>query len=159
MFQRMANSTTDNMFKSAVENTCDVKSGYCVGLKAIKNVDKSKIKAADTKKLDGSINIDSCVKNKYPNGERWDYAISYTGKVCYCEVHPAETSEVTKMLDKLTWLKGWLKDDAPSINVLPSYSIKYVWIPSGRVNILANSKEARRVACSGIFIRKVLSLK
>lgn len=155
----MANNTSENKFKSAIENTVDVQTGYCVGLKAIKKVDKQKISVLDTKKLDGSLDLDTNLKNKYPNDERWDYAVSYSGQVCYCEVHPAETSEVTKMIGKLTWLKSWLKNNAPLIKALPSYSSKYVWIPSGRVSILANSKEAKRVASCGISIKKILLLK
>lgn len=47
----MANNTSENKFKSAIENTVDVQTGYCVGLKAIKKVDKQKISVLDTKNL------------------------------------------------------------------------------------------------------------
>lgn len=91
--------------------------------------------------------------------ESTEDAISYSGKVCYCEVHPAETSEVTKMIGKLAWLKQWLKDKAPYLNALPSYSPKYVWVSSGRSKVLPTSREAKRISSSGIALKSHLALK
>lgn len=155
----MANRKAANKFKEAVESTEEVKDGYCKGLQALKNADRSKVSCSDTSKLDGSLDIDTNVKSLYPNSERWDYAISYSGKTCYCEVHPAETSEVTKMIGKLAWLKQWLKDKAPSIKALPAYNPKYVWVASGRVNVLPTSREAKRISSSGITLTGHLNLK
>lgn len=148
-----------NKFKKAVESTDDVKSGYCKGLKALKKIDRSKVSCSDTSKLDGSLDIDTNVMALYPDSDRWDYVISYSGKVCYCEVHPAETSEVTKMIGKLAWLKQWLKGKAPAINALPTCTFKYVWVSSGRVNVLPSSREAKRISGSGILITSRLNLK
>lgn len=155
----MANSKATNKFKEAVESTEEVKNGYCQGLRALKKTDRSKVICSETSKLDGSIDIDTKVKTLYPDSERWDYAISYSGKVCYCEVHPAETSEVTKMIGKLAWLKKWLKNKAPVINSLPAYVPKYVWLSSGRVNVLPTSREAKRISSSGIILTSRLNLK
>ena len=155
----MANSKAANLFKEAVESTEEVKDGYCQGLQALKKSDRTKISCNDTTKLDGSLDIDTNVKALYPHSDRWDYAISYSGKICYCEVHPAETSEVTKMIEKLAWLKQWLKDEAPDIKALPAYSPKYVWLSSGRVNVLPTSREAKRISSSGISLTSRLTLK
>lgn len=155
----MANSKAVNHFKEAVESTGEVKDGYCLGLRALKRTDRSKVSCSDTSKLDGSLDIDTNIKALYPNSDRWDYAISYSGRICYCEVHPAETSEVTKMIGKLAWLKQWLKDKAPDINALPAYSPKYVWVSSGRVNVLPTSREAKRISSSGIALTSHLTLK
>lgn len=159
MCQNMANSKAANLFKEAVKSTEEVKNGYCQGLQALKKSDRTKISCNDTIKLDGSLDIDTNVKAHYPHSERWDYAVSYFGKICYCEVHPAETSEVTKMIGKLSWLKQWLKDKAPDIKALPAYSPKYVWLSSGRVNVLPTSREAKRVSSSGIVLTSHLTLK
>lgn len=155
----MVNSKVENKFKEAVESTEDVKSGYCHGLHALKKADRSKVSCSDTNKFDGSLDIDTNVKTLYPHSDRWDYAISYSGKVCYCEVHPAETSEVTKMIAKLAWLKQWLKVKAPNLNSLPASSPKYVWVPSGRSNVLPTSREAKRISGSGIALKSRLILK
>ena len=158
-YQNMANSKAVNNFKRAVERTEEVKNGYCQGLQALKKADRSKVSCSDTAKLDGSLDIDTNVKARYPHSDRWDYAISYSGKICYCEVHPAETSEVTKMIGKLAWLKQWLKDKAPDIKALPAFSPKYVWLSSGRVNVLPTSREAKRISSSGISLTSRLTLK
>ena len=155
----MANKKATNRFKEAVEKTEEVKNGFRQGLQALKKVDRTKIGCDETRKIDGSLDIDSSVKSLYPVSERWDYAISYTGKICYCEIHPAETSEVTKMIGKLAWLKKWLMVKAPEINVLPSYTYKYVWVSSGRVNVLPTSREAKRISSSGILLTNRLFFK
>lgn len=82
----MANSKAANLFKEAVESTEEVKDGYCQGLQALKKSDRTKISCNDTTKLDGSLDIDTNVKALYPHSDRWDYAISYSGKICYCEM-------------------------------------------------------------------------
>lgn len=154
----MANKAT-NKFKEAVESTEEVKDGYCQGLRALRKTERSKVSCSDTSKLDGSLDIDTNVKSLYPDSERWDYAISYSGKVCYCEVHSAETSEVTKMTEKLAWLKQWLKDKGPAINALPTCTPKYVWLSSGRVNVLSTSREAKKISHLGIVLTSHLNLK
>lgn len=154
----MANSKAANKFKEAVESTREVKDGFCQGLQALKKTDRFKVSCRNSCKLEGSLDIDTNVKALYPNSDRWDYAISYSGKVCYCEVHPAETSEVTKMIGKLTWLKQWLKYKAPNINALPACTPKYVWVSSGRVNVLPTSRE-KRISSSGIVLTRRLNLK
>ena len=70
-------------FQVAIENTEDVKNGFCVGKQAIKSIDRSKVVAADNDKLQGSLDIDSQVKTLYPNEPRWDYALSYDEKLFF----------------------------------------------------------------------------
>ena len=79
-------------FQVAIENTDEVKNGFCVGKQAIKSIDRSKVVAANNNKLQGSLDIDSQVKAVYPNEPRWDYALSYDDRIYFFEVHPAETS-------------------------------------------------------------------
>jgi len=142
----------ENGFKKAVENTLEVSDKYQDGFQAIRKSDRKKIEATVPRNCDGSLDIDSAVKSIYPNDARWDYAIGYSNKVCYFEIHPAKPSEVTSMLNKLTWLKNWLKEKAPQLNNMPDYSPKYVWVASGKVAMLSTSKEARRLAASGIVL-------
>ena len=68
-------------FRKAVEDTPDVVNGYCFGLQALENVDKSAVTLKDSRKVDGSLNIDKETKLLYPNEPRWDYAIGYDDKV------------------------------------------------------------------------------
>lgn len=139
-----------NVFREAVEATADIAAAYKSGLQALKRADAGKVTASDTRKIDGSVDIDSAVKALYPDDNRWDYAIGYDSKVCYVEVHPAFTSEIDTMLKKLTWLKGWLKDKAPKLNEMQKMSPAYVWVQSGKCAILPTSGQAKKLAQTGL---------
>ena len=131
-------------FKQAVETTPDVANGYQTGLGALGQY-RNKINAADTRLLDGSVDIDTCTTRKYPNANRWDYALAYGQKVYFVEVHSANTSEVSTVLRKLQWLKDWLISDAPEINKMKAQQ-PYYWIMSNNNRILKGSSQARRIA-------------
>lgn len=146
-------------FQLAVEKNEYVRNGFCSGLQAIKESDRGKVEVADTKKLQGSLDIDSQVKALYPEEPRWDYAVSYNDRICFFEVHSAETSEVAKVIRKLDWLKQWLKSHAPEIDRLPKAEHPYVWVQSGRYAISPLSSEKRKLAVSGIFTTNKLRLK
>lgn len=146
-------------FQVAVEQTEDVKNGFCAGKQAIKNADRSKVYTADSKKLQGSLDIDNQVKMLYPQDPRWDYAVSYDDKIYYFEVHPAETSEVDKVVSKVKWLKKWLKTKAAKINELPKADHPYIWVQSGRYAILPTAKEKMKLSAVGIMTANKLDLK
>ncbi|MDE5882373.1 MAG: hypothetical protein K2H60_11645 [Muribaculaceae bacterium] len=146
-------------FQEAVEKTAEVRNGFCVGKQAIKNSDRGKIEAADDRKLQGSLDIDSQVKMLYPHDPRWDYALSYDNMMYYVEIHPAETSEVDKVVSKVRWLKNWLRAKAPEIDKLPKAAYPYIWVQSGRYAILPNSKEMRKLSVAGLITTKTLNLK
>lgn len=146
-------------FQIAIEKTEEVKDGYRTGKKAIKSVDSSKVEAADNLKLQGSLDIDASVKKIYPEDPRWDYALSYNDKIYYFEIHPAETSEVDRILNKVKWLKNWLTTKAPEINKLPLAEHPYVWIQSGRYAILPSSKAGMKLSLAGVITARKLSLK
>ena len=146
-------------FQVAIENTEDVKNGFCVGKQAIKSIDRSKVVAANNTKLQGSLDIDSQVKALYPNESRWDYALSYDDKIYFFEVHPAETSEVERVINKVKWLRCWLKTHAQEINKLPKAEFPYTWVQSGRYAILPTAREKMKLSVSGITTANILSLK
>ena len=77
----------------------------------------------------------------------------------FFEVHPAETSEVDKVVNKVKWLKCWLKTHAPEINKLPKAEHPYTWVQSGRYAILPTAREKMKLSISGINTAKILSLK
>jgi len=95
-------------FKKDVESIKDINACYKPGLQALSG-DSEKVKCKKTRDLDGSVNLDDCVKSKYPNDPRWDYIISYKDQNYFIEVHPASTGEVKEIIKKITWLKRWLK--------------------------------------------------
>ena len=98
-------------FKAAVEATQEIREGYCNGLQALGG-NAAKVAVTDTRKLNGSVDIDACTLELYPNETRWDYAIGYDEKAYFLEVHPANTSNVKEMIQKADWLKQWLQRKA-----------------------------------------------
>lgn len=146
-------------FQEAIENTEEVKNGFRIGKQAIKKVDRIKVVAASNDKLQGSLDIDSQVKALYPNDPRWDYALSYDDKIYYFEVHPAETAEVDKVVNKVKWLKCWLKTKATEINKLPKAEHPYTWVQSGRYAILPTAREKMKLSVSGIATANKLILR
>lgn len=148
-----------SQFQIAIESTPDISFGYQKGLQALRKNEKDKVKAANTRLIDGSIDIDKAVSNLYPNENRWDYAFGYSGKVCYVEIHPACTSDVSTMKAKLQWLKEWLKNKAPLLDAIPKAAPAYVWIPTKGVSILPQSTQAKRVSTLGIKITSVHKLR
>ena len=146
-------------FQKAVEGTPDISTAYRSGLQALKRSDRSAIVVADTRLLDGSVDIDTAVQEKYPNENRWDYAIGYSGKVCYVEVHPAYTSEVSVVENKLRWLKTWLKEKVPLLDAIPKAIPSFVWAQTGKGAILPQSSQAKRLATLGIKVARVHKLQ
>jgi len=135
-------------FKQAVEATPDIANGYKNGLSALGQY-SNKINAADTRLLNGSVDIDTCTTLKYPNANRWDYALAYSQKVYFVEVHSAKTSEVSAVLRKLQWLKDWLNSHAPEINKMKAQQ-PYYWIMSNNNKILKGSSQARQISQAGL---------
>lgn len=135
-------------FKQAVENTPEIKSGFRNGLQALGTKSKQ-VSATDTKKVEGSVDIDACTQALYPNDARWDYVIGYDGKVYFIEIHPANTSNVKDMIKKAEWLTKWLTQKAPLLKLLAANSTFY-WKASGKQCILPNSPQYRKLAQSKI---------
>lgn len=151
--------TTKCAFQEAIENTEEVKNGFCVGKQAIKSIDRGKVVETNNKKVQGSLDIDSQVKTLYPKEPRWDYALSYDDKIYFFEVHPAETSEVDRVINKVKWLKCWLKTRAPKLDKLPKAEHPYTWVQSGRYAILPTARAKMKLSAAGLTIAKELLLK
>jgi hypothetical protein len=114
------------------------------GLSALENKDRAYLAATDTRKLNGSVYLENCL----PPDATWDYLIGYDGKAYCVEVHPASTSEIGRMLNKLQWLKGWL-------NYNPEVKAKlaagcFIWVASGPVDLLPTVQKSKQLALSGI---------
>ena len=132
-------------FRDDVMATADISSCFCSGLGGVKRSERSYFIFSDTRKIDGSVDIDSCIRSLCPQDNRWDYVVGYDGKTYFVEIHPANTSEVDVMISKLTWLKRWLRDQSSPLRGT------YHWVASGKVAIAKGSPQARKLAISGIF--------
>lgn len=144
---KVTNTKKTISFKEAVEGTSDIANGFCEGLKALEAADKAAVKVKENRNVDGSVNIDKTTHDRYPKDNRWDYAIGYGAKIYYVEVHPANTRNVSEMINKRTWLLNWLKTKAPLLDNYPSGNPKILWAAtSAGVHILKTSVEYRRVS-------------
>lgn len=139
-----------NYFRQAVESTADIAGGFRNGLQAL-GKNSEKVSADDTKKLSGSVDIDACTRDLYPEDSRWDYAIGYENLSYFVEVHPANTSNVREMIKKANWLRRWLDEKASALKSISGDSVFY-WIPSGKCAIAPGSPQSRMLAGSKIRI-------
>lgn len=144
----MGNKETAMTFKAAVENTPDIKTGFCKGLQALGG-NARLIATSDSRMLSGSVDIDQCTKDLYPTAPRWDYAIGYNDSVYFFEIHPASTSNVREVIKKAEWLKEWLDKKAPALKALAANNV-YYWIASGKHGILHNSPQYRQLSQSKV---------
>lgn len=142
-------------FKTAIDQTPLLRNHLRDGLQALGS-NSSNIKPNDTRKCEGSVDIDNAVKQEFSSNNRWDYAVGYDGKTYFIEIHPADTSEVKTILKKLGWLKVFLSEKAPELNKEPK---SFHWVASKGNHILSNSPQYRQLALSGITVVGQLTLK
>lgn len=140
-----------NKFKNAVLATPEVKDCFQQGLKAMGR-NSNKVILSDTRKVDGSLDVDTCVSRLYPNENRWDYVLGYAGNAYFVEIHPAQTSEVSTVLKKLQWLKDWLNRKAPEINQLKAREkTPFYWVQTGKFKIPSTSRQYKQVVDAGLL--------
>lgn len=137
-----SDSTT---FKSIVQAIPAIAGAYREGLQALESKDAGKVKPQNPRKLSGSVYLDKCLKTTNPHDARWDYVIGYREKAYFVEVHPANTSNVDEVVKKKKWLDVWLKTNALDLKAMMA-GTGYYWIASGKVAILPNSPQARKIA-------------
>lgn len=118
------------------------------GLQALGS-DSNCISPSATSKLCGSVDMDACFKDAEPQASRWDYIVCYNGELLAVEIHPANTGEVNAMIAKKQWLaRKWadlnLEAECGRIKV-------YHWVASGKVDVLPQSPQAKRLAQSGLL--------
>lgn len=149
-----SDSTT---FKSIVQAIPAIAGAYREGLQALESKDAGKVKPQNPRKLSGSVYLDKCLKTTNPHDARWDYVIGYREKAYFVEVHPANTSNVDEVVKKKKWLDVWLKTNALDLKAMMS-GTGYYWIASGKVAILPNSPQARKIAKNKLVLCKELNL-
>ncbi len=100
--------------------------------------------------MKGSVDIDTCLKNRYPNSNRWDYVFSYKDNIYYVEVHQGKISEVKNIIQKVKWLKQWIKSSGEKLEALKEQS-SYHWISlKGTASIRNGSRHRRDLDQNGI---------
>lgn len=154
-------------FKQAVEATPHpVNSAYRRGKQAMENKHRGLVTCALPGRLTGSIDLDSALRQRRPNDNRWDYGLGYKPakgheQAIWIEVHSATTSEVSRVIKKLEWLKAWLEEEAEQLRRLTHRTNKqdrYVWIASKGDKVNRNSRQFRQLNQSGLSLKNHLFL-
>ena len=118
-------------FTAAIQSAPEIAQCLKKGIAGIRG-NSTKVAVRETRHLKGSVDIDACLVNRYPNKPRWDYVFGYKDRVYYVEVHPADnTGTVKEVTAKLQWLKQWRKLSAKNLDSLKSQST-YHWISTGK---------------------------
>jgi hypothetical protein len=150
-------------FKRAVELTPGVKACYRPGLQALSKNDAKRISCENPRQLTGSINVDHALQSAQPQANRWDYGIGLqrgeNETAVWVEVHPASSASISDMLNKLEWLKNWLRSEAPELRKLTGDG--FYWVSTeGPIAITPNSTYAKQLASVGLHgPMRVLNLK
>jgi hypothetical protein len=140
-------------FKEAVEQTPHLENAYCVGLQALRAEDKPHIEAEDTRKLTGSVDVDTANLATDPNGNRWDFGIAYqhtnrNAEVVYwIELHTASDSEIKVVIKKAQWLLNWFKGSG---KILAAFEKDIVWVSSGATTFTLSSPQKKQMAQAGL---------
>jgi hypothetical protein len=72
------------------------------GMQAVRSVDAPCIATPLRSAFKDSLDLDTATRQAHKDDHRWDYLLGHTatGHVVALEVHPAETSEVTRVIAK-----------------------------------------------------------
>lgn len=121
------------------------------------------VQCSTTRRLTGSVALDAELRRdpSHSRAARWDYGIGYASpagveRALWIEIHPANTSEVSRVLEKLAWLKRWLHEEAVELGALTTLGHEsspgpYVWLATeSGTHIQSGSSAARRLAQAGL---------
>lgn len=138
---RLALTQGGAAFQTAVLETNAVSAGYRPGLQALLKADRARLISPEV--ATGSLDLDGAVRARHPNDHRWDYAIGLPHPgggegVLWLEPHHAASGEAQRVIDKLTWLQHWLRNQAPALARLPRV---FVW---HLTNVETNPNDRRR---------------
>jgi hypothetical protein len=122
------------------------------GLAALTKTERVAVEPQDSKRLRGSLELDSALRATFPNANRWDYAVAYQHAsrsegdedVYWIEFHSAHDHGATEVLRKVRWLKEWLAGEGKHLAFPGRRS--FTWIASGKISMTRNSQRARQLA-------------
>jgi hypothetical protein len=141
-------------FRTAVKATLG-SDAYQTGLHALCIADRNRMNCRKTRRLAGSVNLETALRLTHGNDPIWDYGIGLqvdgrNDRAIWAEVHPASSSHVNSMLKKAAWLRTWLNESSHALRDMTDRNMGFVWISSGSVNLLKSSPQARKLAQAGI---------
>jgi hypothetical protein len=130
-------------------------SGAAPGLEAIEKSHRSSFMLPRKAGHIASVNVDECMRKRYPNSRRWDYGVWHGGKdaeIAFVEFHKAETGEIAVIIEKKKWLLG----------IITGVSIpdcEWYWIKTGSDKIIRHSHQWRLLIKERIKFVKSVQIK
>jgi hypothetical protein len=121
-----------------------------VGLQALRPADKSCFAESLRSEFGDSLDLDAASRSERGPTRCWDYLVGHTcsRKIIAVEPHNAATGEVGVVIEKrrstCALLSGHMRPD--------SHIAAWIWVPSGRVDIVAFDRAQSRLASEGIHI-------
>ena len=142
-------ASSRHQFQQAINNALHLH--YKSGLAAIPASEgRSRVSAQNTRRILGSADIDKDCNPHFPSDSRWDFVVGYqrtSGPFAhFIEVHPATTSEVSRLEAKLKWLREYLQQKTNQ--ALADLPRQFHWVASDKVKIPKNTRQYRRLAKS-----------
>jgi hypothetical protein len=140
-------------FRQAVDGTRDLEGAWRAGLGAVHERDRNRLRTEQTRRLSGSVDVESALTPRYRDERQWDYAVGFRPTntkaevVYWLEVHPANEGEVRVVLEKLEFLRRWLRENGPKLNAMPK---AFIWISSGRTSFTRTSPQQKRLSLAGL---------
>jgi hypothetical protein len=141
--------------EQAVDATPHLNGKWERGLRALRAEDRPHIKAADTRAITGSVDVDTALRRVEPKANRWDFAIGYQhedreGECLYwVELHTANDSQVNVVIRKLRWLLNWLAREGSALDK-ENFERDFVWVSSGSTHYTLNGSQRRAFADLGL---------
>lgn len=140
-------------FPEAVEACPPMRLHLRNGLGALES-NRARVTIKDTRKISGSVNIETAQRRASAQNHTWDYGIGVRDLpddlVVWLEVHSANSLHVQSVIDKLDSLLEFLQRHAPHFNEMPQF---FVWLATRGVYIAPNSKERRLLNARGLLLR------
>jgi hypothetical protein len=143
-------------FRRAVEATAEISGAYRSGLQALSTSAKSAIRAANTRLLDGSVDLDEALRPMYPQQPRWDYVVAFRRanhdpkKLAWVEYHHANADTAAEVARKAVWIRDWAASHGRPLLEYSDGGMDLRWIASGRIGFGKQSRQARILAKSGV---------
>jgi len=140
-------------FKTAVERLPELSNAFREGLQALRKRDRRHITAEDTRRITGSVDVDSAYAAVEPHANRWDFGIAYqhtnrkNERVYLVETHTASDSEFETVLRKAAWLQQWFRANG---KFLARFEKDIVWVSSGSTRLTLSDPKRKRMAELGL---------
>lgn len=141
-------------FANAANEIAELVNHFHPGLQALQRRERSYVSTEPgcDRKLTGSIDLDSALRTLEPSASRWDYGVGIKAgaedEILWIEIHPASTSEISVVLQKLEWLQSWLRQKGKPLN---AFTRRFIWISSGKTKLSPTAAQKKRMAQKGLI--------